>query len=158
MKSDHNYHIQLDAWTYLQKKTTRTGASDLFPDAMKMSAMKMPWKMKSNFSLLFKKYPFFYLHVKQTFFFSLAENWLWVNLGWTVSLTNQAWKAYYCSWLSSQCLCVRCPFYRFPLLANSDTLGRRVILKCKILCTQVTIDKFIYLAREQIIESKQALL
>lgn len=32
MKSDHNYHIQLDAWT------TRTGASDLFPDAMKMGA------------------------------------------------------------------------------------------------------------------------
>lgn len=65
MKSDHNYHIQLDAWTYLQKKTTRTGASDLFPDAMKMSA-----------HYFLKNIPFFYPHVKQTFFFSLAEKWL----------------------------------------------------------------------------------
>lgn len=32
MKSDHNYDIQLDAWT------SRAGASDLFPDAMKKDA------------------------------------------------------------------------------------------------------------------------
>lgn len=143
MKNDHNYHIQLNAWTYHQKKTTRTRARDLFPDAMKMSA-----------HYFLKNIPF------STHMWSRLSSSVWQRNGSELIWGGQSvWQTR----LGKLIIAHGYPHSAFvwdapSVLANSDTLGRRVILKCKILCTQVTIDKFIYLAREQIIESKQVLL
>lgn len=124
-----NFQLQLAPWAYhhLQKRTVKTEAVNLLFSCL-----------KNGHSFLFYTVPSSTHTWSRLFFFSFAEKGLWI---WG----EQLWQTEFGKLITAHNYTHNGFVWNAPsILANSNTWGRCAIFNYEILCTQVTMNSFIY--------------